>query len=368
MGNSTVNKENYSLESTMFTKAVSDKMFDKNRLVRVESLTGALNFPPYHKGEVLHSYLYKTTVANGFDTVEYFLESTQSYKSRRIGKIYFATYDSMVNFTDTLHFKDNFDWLSSGTLFNALYSFLPSPEVRLHEYTVNTVLRRKSFTVEPLIPELYSCPMCRKEEGKAWYYHTEHQMPFLTFCPKHKVRLERFTGVRYHEHGDDISFKMVEEGPCDERLSDFSSAIYKENIDCGINGIIDTIETHLRDKSFNKYCRMPSISDRKPLLTGIPTILIDDFMKKRIPLPCRYTLQLIAYLFPTVEEFLSSIPKTQSHFDEFNKVITGRFEMLTEYSERAVMLRCLDCGSVFYVNPPSFIRKPSCIREERRYA
>lgn len=356
------------MESTIITKAESDTLFKNNGLVGVESLTGALNFPPYHKGEVLHPYLYKTALSNGFDTVEMFLKATQPYESKRIGKTIFATYDSMVNFTDTLRFKDNFDWLSSGTLYNALYSFMSSPEVRLYEYTVNTVLRRKTIAVEPLIHELYSCPICREEEGEGWYYHTEHQMPFIKFCPKHKVRLERYTGIRYHEHGDDICFKTVESSEFDERLSEFSSAIYKENIDCGVEGIIKTIEPQLRDKRFNFFCRIPTYLERKPLLTGIPTILIDDYMKQRTPLPCKYTLQLIAYLFPTVEEFLSSIPKRQSHYDEFNKAIAGRFEMLTEYSERAVMLRCLDCGNVFYVNPSSFIRKPSCIREERRYA
>ena len=334
--------------------------------VSVSSKCGILNLEDYRKGEVLHSYLYRIAQRNGFISVDDFLKNVQNIEVRNYqDRVYATTYDCSSNFTDTLEFEDNFDWLRYGTLYSVLQAFSPvPPEVRLREYTRRVLFKDKSSRFEPLISELYSCPECRREEGEDWYYHIEHQMPYLTFCPKHKVRLERLVKPRYAEYSEHIQFESVPETSFDELLSEYAWAIYNGDFQCTASSIVGALNTKFKGM-YSRVSVLPRISERVPLLEHITYPEMVDFDQNRTPLPLLSCIPFIAYLFDSPDEFMCAVGSGQSHQEKFLKAVNGKFEMLTEYRNDAVMVRCLDCGAVFYVYPQAFIKNPVCYKEHK---
>ncbi len=322
--------------------------------------------PPYHKGELLHSYLHKAAVNNGFLTVDELLKFVQGLPEFRGGRNFCTGYDAMGDFSYGITFDVAFDWLHSGTLFSPLSSFSSTPpDVRLREYQKVVVLRDSISSIENLIDDIYVCPDCMAEEGNGWYYHTEHQMPFMTYCPKHGTRLLKYTGVKCLE-SDKPTFQPTESYEMEDRLASFSKAILMSDITCSVYGIIGVINTKLEGMS-NIYRIKPYISDRADLINRINPLAMRDFVNNKTALPVKDMITLIAYLFDTPQEFTSLLPVGADYREEFEIAIRGRFEILGIYRNDAVMLRCLNCGDVFYVYPPAFIRNPVCMKEVQKY-
>ena len=92
---------------------------------------------------------------------------------------------------------------------------------------------------------------------------------------------------------------------------------------------------------------------------------MNDFNENRTPLPTKFCIPFIAYLFDTPEEFMSSVAMGQSCQEKFLQAIQGKFELLTEYHNDAVKVRCLECGAVYYVHPPTFSKNPVCYKEHK---
>ncbi len=339
----------------------------KGSVIKVESVAGIINLPPYHKGELLHSYLHKTAVLNCFLTVDELLKFIQGLPEFRGGRNFTTGYDAMGDFSYGIAFENNFDWLHSGTLFSPLASFSSTPpDIRLREYQKVVVLRDNISSIENLIDDVFVCPDCMEEEGNGWYYHTEHQMPYLTYCPKHETRLLKYAGVKCCE-SDNPTFQPIVSYDMEDRLASFSKAILQNNITCSVYGIIGVINTKLEGMT-NPYRIKPYISERANLLDCVNPMAMKNFVNDNTPLPVKDMIALIAYLFDTPEEFTSLLPAGADYREEFYIAIRGKFEVLGRYCNDAVMLRCLNCGDVFYVYPPAFIRNPVCMKEVQKYA
>lgn len=340
--------------------------FTKRKHVKVESITETLNLPSYHKGELLHSYLHKVAVNNGFLTVDELLKFVQGLPEFKGGRNFTTGYDAMGDFSYGITFEGAFDWLHSGTLFSPLASFsCTSPDIRLREYQKVVVLRDSISTIENLIDDVYVCPDCIAEEGNGWYYHTEHQMPYLTYCPTHGTRLLKYSGVKCLE-SDKPTFQPTESYEMEDRLASFSKAILQSDITCSVYGIIGVINTKLEGMT-TPYRIKPYIKGRADLINRINPLAMRDFINDKKALPVKDMMALIGYLFDTPEEFTSLVPSGADYREEFDIAIRGRFEILGSYRNDAVMLRCLNCGDVFYAYPPSLIRTPVCMKEVHKY-
>lgn len=350
--------------ATNKTKNVLKKNMTKSKTVSISSKCGILNIPPYHIGELMHSFLFKTAMNNGFENVEEMLRKTQEINSKKTkNRPRDVNYDSSSNFTDTFDFDDSFDWLRSGTLYSELQAFSPySPEARLRKYVTGVETKTRYMLYEELIYSLYSCPKCRKEEGGNWYFHKEHQMPFMLYCQKHKVRLERYNGLRFHEHEGTPEFEPLPGIFQEDRLAEFAAAIYNANFECSSSIIVGALNTKFMGMNSRNTVK-PYIEERYPLIGSIPTIAMCNFSEKRTPLPPKYSIPFISYLFDTPEEFMYSVALGPSYHEKFLEAIHGKFEMLTEYHNDAVKVRCLECGAVYYVYPPTFCKNPVCYKE-----
>ncbi len=337
-----------------------------NKTIKVTSCCGILNLPPYHMGELMHGYLQRTAMKNGFNTVDEFMKRIQNLPKLHYKAGFTTGYDAMTNFQAGIRFTDDFDWLRSGTLFSTLYSFSSTPpEERLKEYQKNYVFRGDEERVANYITELYVCPDCMREEGEDWYYHTALQMPYLTCCPKHGTRLLRYTGPRCQET-DNPQFEEIPPFPQEKRLSEFSKAILENDINCSVYGTILTINTKFR--KLIKPCDIdPLFEDRIEMLYDIPFKSLENLVDFKKTLQIKQMIALVAYLFETPEDFLSTIPKGADFRSEFMVALKGKFKMLTPYRNDAVKLQCLNCGDIFYVNPPAFIRNPTCSKELNGY-
>ena len=334
--------------------------------VKVTAANGFLNLPAYHEGELLHAYMHKSALANGFRTVDEFLKKIQELPKLHLREGFITGYDAMSDFQKGIRFDKDFDWLRSGTLYPVLNSFSSVPPAkRLGEYSRNVVFRGSEENVSNFINDLYVCPDCMKDEGDDWYYHTNHQIPYLTYCPKHGTRLLHYKGVKCHE-ADNPKFEEIKPFPQEKRLSAFSRAILESNIDCSVYGIIGAVNRKL--VKLIKPCDIePYYEDRVEMLGIIPFRGLENFVEYKTTLPVKQMIALIAYLYDTPYEFLSNVPKGADHRSEFMASIKGRFKMLTSYRNDAVKLQCMKCGDIFYAYPPAFIMNPVCRKEENGY-
>lgn len=354
----------------MLLKNEATSLFTRKYIIRktvkTSSNCGFLNLPYYHEGELLHSYLLRCALANSFKTVDEFLKSIQGIPTLYFRERFITGYDAMSDFQKGIGFENDFDWLRSGTLYSVLNSFSSvNPQQRLNEYTRNVVFRDKDENVPNFINDLYVCPDCKIEEGNDWYYHTEHQIPYLTYCPTHGRRLVRYKGENCQEHVKP-EFEAIKPFPQEERLSAFSKAILENKIDCSVYGIIGTINTKLERISRSCFIK-PDFEDRAEMLSKIPFKALENYVEFKQTLPVDQMITLIAYLFETPSEFLSIVPNGANHKSEFKTVIKGRFKMLTPYRNDAVKLQCIKCGHMFYAYPPEFIKNPVCRKEENGY-
>lgn len=312
------------------------------------------NVPEYHKDELMYTYLTRVAANNGFSSVDDFLKYTVcSDKDRRkfYNRIY-LDFDCMKRETDCLEFQDNYNWLISGTLFKGIAPLQSQKDSqnRLKEY-FNDKFGRMTPGVAKTITSLRLCPECMKEEGEDWYYHTVHQMPYVTYCNKHDCRLMQVKASKG---------KIVEEPylteptpfPMERYLSDFSTDLFESDPQC--NGYdLKKLLRHKIGNTFTLYHINHNRDDVKSeLLPYMNAVSMKNIIEDNGSLPSfSQFILFLAYYFNSVEELQEELNAERIAESLFMEKCRGRFELLGEYRSDAVHVRCLNCGAVFFISP-----------------
>ena len=333
---------------------------------------------PFFKDELLQSWIFRLSEANGFDTPSafmnaYFYPNADSYLYRNLLTDY---RDDLFYFAKALPE----DCLLPSQLLVHLTTFAGTAPFMSKEQRQRYLCQcaYKGTGLDKLFPRPHGtagkikvCPTCINEELDVigeYYIHGAHQMPNVKVCWKHR------TNLKYINYSNIKTLKVIPEmmdtGPEEETTDieyiyalfcrDFLSAKF----DFSTDTVADLIDTKLPGLgSFNE--RYQAFLDRynacDPYFQKITKGMnLNIGGKSRIQrwryVPSEKQLALLFLLYHTVYEIAAKLkPRKRENVTVFKMMIESHgYTLLGEYREDVVTLRHEDCGTVFVVSPYGF--------------
>lgn len=324
------------------------------------------------KDELLYSWLMRLAKANGFTVARNFVNAfitpnaTESEKSRRIlpyeldhdfEKIWMA-----ADFKDT----DEMSFFLETGIY-CFYAIFMTREQQIvmfnNTFRNNADQSRFSTSETKLIPKIRLCPECMKEDAERtghFYYHRAHQLPGVTTCAKHGVRLLQFGGTAMHELDDPPKLIPVTGTDTGQEYAQYCGALLEAGIDCSAEGL----KTLLREEINRKY----SGSKEKLLATVIDKCGFVSTQQFNNVWECIYSsrylvpeniVPLMMVLTPDIEELKAGFPEygipdqlRQAAVNDECTIIGRTYSYLIELKH--------SCGHVTCIHPADFISKWSC--------
>lgn len=322
-----------------------------------------LNLPPYYRGELLHGYLNRVALINNMPGVDYMLRHLVDRDKADVRSTVYS-YDSFgaaasIIQVDSMAMSD---LILSGTIFSGEVPLEDKFSTALRTYRWNLPIgNANSITGQnkAMLRELRICPECRREEGEEWHFHTDLQMPLVKICPEHNCALHQYTGRPYMEHFDE-SFKPYDITIEDEELSYFIISFFNLALACSyteirnvvlramVKGGIDFLDTSTQ-----------SYPDAGALRSILPSPY-DFYHSSYFRFPEYKAFPLMTYLFEDARSFIYELGSVPSWKDEFMAAICGRYELVSDYNETIVTLKCNTCGNTFISTPKGILIGLGC--------
>ena len=316
------------------------------------------NIPEYHSDELMYTYLTRVAVANGFESADEFFKYAVCEKDdvRKFYNRIYLNFDCMKREADCLEFQDDYNWLISGTLFKGIAPLQTEEEshYRLKEYYNNRLLKITPGHVNQAITALRLCPECMEEEGNDWYYHTNHQMPFVSYCPIHGCPLMWVNTGK----GNIISTPTLEkipEKPMDKYLSDFSCSLFDHDLKCCGDDLLKVLKKRIGNTPYRIRQTMEKNIQKKELLSRMASVCLENIVNDDIAPPVTQFILFLAYYFDDIEEIEKDLSASRTSKTAFMKAIRKRYELLGEFRPDVVHVRCLHCGAVFFISPTAVV-------------
>lgn len=219
----------------------------------------------------------------------------------------------------------------------------------------NTVLSSRPASV---VDHLRHCPLC---DAEAPYVRTWHCIPGVTVCAKHNVPLvEHMT----NPSGDVVRHELTP-GPMAFEYATFTKALLEAQPKFFMQETLPALKTRIA--AYEKEAGMHFLTQLESMgLTrasaGI-AYAIKYIERSDNELPFEETLTALMVLYGTTDALIADVSAEFSR-ERFLKAIKGRFELLSEYDERIVRLRCLDCGNEFPSTPHAILTGWRCPVED----
>lgn len=271
---------------------------------------------PY-EDELLYSYLYRLAVVNGLDIKTFY--SMVTYLPKK-GEIKYQTIFDPAYLAKMLGpsvVDGSIDLLNKTSLLSYMPLFYNKNRVSnfvgcMYDLKgLKPLIRNKAFPMK----ELRACPECMEEK---FYFRRIHQLPGMTYCPKHKVPLMIYTGRKYHEF-EDNSYSRCKE--------DNEEMLYAQHIDV-LSQIIE---------DFNIYDVVDNLDVKDASLT---------INNQHVP-----DKQFFFDLFRYVDKIPEAIFKCQKRKRELLDIVKESYELRSKYSDKYVKVKCKDCGLCFISTP-----------------
>lgn len=324
------------------------------------------NMPAYHSDELMYSYLMRVAICNGFDSIDDYLKYMvcQGEEDKKFYNRRYMDFDCMKREADCLEFEDNLNWMISGTPFKGIAPLQSREQSqnRLKEYYNNSRMKITPGKVEKMVTTLRICPKCKEEEGDDWYYHTGLQMPFVCRCPIHCCRLLKANPAKGNVIASPF-LEPIEEYPFDEYLSSFSLGFFEGDLKCTSDELVKAAMGRIKDASYEYRFAADVNPEKNGLLNMISAVSYRNLVEYMAPPPFAEFLVMLAYLFQNVEDLNESAFERSYEKDIFLEKVEGRFELLGEYRPDVVHVRCLNCGSTFFISPWAIIEKDTLCYE-----
>lgn len=308
----------------------------------------------YNKGELWYGYLCRLAIANGYNSTYSFLRDINSnkniqwdYYNQRMG------YDCDRPLGDIANIKDG-EWLIEGTPLGVMAML--SSRTRLGMFVRKTSWKTSKDNqivaqTPSYVQTLRICPKCKKTEGADWYIHLCHNLPGVTVCKDHGCALHEYKGVKGYEMTND-NYSAIE--PTDDALeyAKFMAYLQDNCLECSIRSIKDACIKELEKRDIT----------RKELKTWLKENVGTSLESYRFNgISTQEAFSLIKALFGGSPGFISALGTYhENRKEEFLASIKGRFELVGEYRDTIVRVRCLKCGTVFPETPISLIQGWGC--------
>lgn len=219
----------------------------------------------------------------------------------------------------------------------------------------NTVLSSRPASV---VDHLRHCPLC---DAEAPYVRTWHCIPGVTVCAKHNVPLvEHMT----NPSGDVLQHELTP-GPMALEYAAFTKALLEAQPKFFMQETLPALKARIaayEQKTGRQFLLHLESMGLTRASAGI-AYAIRYIEQSDNELPFEETLTALMVLYGTTDALIADVAAEFSR-ERFLKAIKGRFELLSEYDERIVRLRCLDCGNEFPSTPHAILTGWRCPVED----
>ncbi len=194
------------------------------------------NIVPLEDDEMLFSYICRLLRANAYETTSDVYETLFQHQSnfRSYHQIRYDAFEDLTGLFNQLPDVDPVEFF----LYTTIYPFLaPLQTPDQQTQIINVVFRGKNrfpgLVTSPntFIKHLQICPKCREEmlktKGFFWYQRSQN-LPGVTTCTKHGLKLVRFTGSNGHELDDDSFINIPADTPSCPEYDVFVTAMLKK--------------------------------------------------------------------------------------------------------------------------------------------
>ena len=219
----------------------------------------------------------------------------------------------------------------------------------------NTVLSSRPASV---VDHLRHCPMC---DAEIPYVRTWHCIPGVTVCAKHNVPLvEHMTNPA----GDVVRHELTP-GPMALEYATFTKALLEAQPKFFMQETLPALKTRIaayEQKTGMHFLTQLEAMGLTRASAGI-AYAIKYIEQSDNELPFEETLTALMVLYGTTDALIADVT-SESTKQRFLQTIKNRFELLSEYDERIVRLRCLDCGNEFPSTPHAVLTGWGCPVED----
>ena len=205
------------------------------------------------------------------------------------------------------------------------------------------------------------CEHCMKEDqenGRFPIIHLSHQLPGVKVCPIHNVKLNKYYLVdRKHfpfgfERYDEVNQSEVSDS--DYRYAIFMYELSKTKMDYTLDELIQD----MNQKMDNNYAIhfLEELSDEHLVCLYNKYSCKGDFTFEGNNALDLFRLMYFIYRDPINIHIL---PKNE-HFEAFREKIDGKYELIGDYRESLVELKCLNCGETFITTHRLILNHHEC--------
>ena len=219
----------------------------------------------------------------------------------------------------------------------------------------NTVLSSRPASVVDLPRR---CPVC---DAQAAYVRTWHCIPGVSVCAEHGVPLVE---QLVNPAGEVLEHEMTP-GPKSLEyarfVKDLSEAEPKFFMQETLPALKKRIETYEKETGRRFLTHLESLGLGRTA-AGIAYVM--EYIEPcDNELPFEETLAALMVLYGTADALIADVTADSSR-ERLFRAIRGRFELISEYDERIVRLRCLECGNEFASTPHAILTGWGCPVED----
>lgn len=336
-----------------------------------------ITIPP-EEDELLSSWIYRTSKANLFGSLDQFIRIFVRAKASK-GYQYLRYDDTEEFLTFYLAQQSRTPMVETylkTTCYGGLAPFMTSgQQIRRLNVSFRRTYGKPEFTpkVTPYTRELCRCKQCQREDIESkgfWYYHRAHQLPGVRVCHKHDELLEVFKGKLGQEFDDDAPFVPATPNASNDimvRYAVFAKDVLDLAPDGNISNTRQAIWDGLRQHSYGDHGADYQKLAHNISLCGMSKMFpvemyryLEQQLTTLVYPSVEQTMALLFFLYETAGEFVKSLAEsTCVKFQE--RLSEGGYDLVGSFRSNLVQLRH-GCGTEFCTTAEGFASGWSCPR------
>ena len=313
--------------------------------------------------ELFYSYLMRLAKLNGYDNIILFYKTyILNDLDKRIDKVPYDIHEDLYKFHKSLCLEDDslaIQLYLKTSIFPGIAPFLPKLALSNYIGSLSPFKNTTKLFKTPhrIISKLNYCPLCMSEEQKRlgyFYYHRAHQMPGVTVCHKHNTILNTYVGKANEEFSLPLQY---DENTSYKRSYDyaiFCKDFLDANIQVNTSSLLQIIHNRYKELGYTESKQLDlDMKEYLDLVDLLPSKFIDRNFSSATYVNMNTCLTLLLFLFKDVKTLLTYINTDIDYVleQDFFYMINDKYDLISDYNENLVILKCLSCKTPFLSTP-----------------
>lgn len=326
------------------------------------------NIVPPEDDELLFSYINRLLRVNGYETTGDVYTTLFNHQTpfRSYHQIRYDTFDDLHGIFEQLSAVDPVEFFLNTTIYPFLAPLLtPNQQTQI----INVAFREKAsfpgLVTSPntFIKHLQICPICRAEmlktKGFFWYQRSQN-LPGVTTCTKHGVKLVCFAGTKGHEMDREMFAEIPSDAPSCAEYDEFAVAMLKKSFDCSRTEMLQAAQEQIKNLGYSGSYQKIEEDFKQSALSTMFRGDLDQFfritmhkMNKSAGTDEVNLTAILCFLFGTPDKIF--VKKDVSRFGELLDECGTDYDLYKPYRNTIVEMEHKDCGTSFVVTPQGFL-------------